>query len=66
MLHGLVFGFLPFNEPDKESLEKSIINEELEYKHIKRLKPTSIKNDMRRHMNNLLRKTTDELIDLIE
>lgn len=66
MLHGLVFGFLPFNEPDKESLEKSIINEELEYKYIKRLKPSSIKNEMRRHMNSMLRKTTDDLIDLIE
>ena len=66
MLHGLRFGFLPFNSRDRQSLEKQIISEELEYKHLKRIRPSSIKNEYRRHLNSILRKTSDDLIDLVE
>ena len=42
-----------------------IKEEELDYKKIKRLKPNTIKDEMRQEMNKLLRKTSNELIDLI-
>jgi serine/threonine protein kinase len=66
MLHGLIFGFLPFNKPERKDLEKQIINEELDYKGLKRIKNQSIKDDMRRHLNSTLRKVSDSLIDLVE
>lgn len=65
MLHGFVFGFLPFSHKDVEKLKEMIKEEELDYKHIKRLKPNTIKIESRLEMNNLLRKTSNELIDLI-
>ncbi len=65
MLHGFVFGFLPFNKADRLSLEKQIIQQELGYKHIKRLKTSTIKDPYRKSMNLLLKKTSDGLIDLI-
>ena len=43
MLHALRFGYLPFNKPDRKSLEKQILNEELDYKYLKKIKNTSIK-----------------------
>jgi serine/threonine protein kinase len=66
MLHAMIFGFLPFNKPDRLDLEKQIINEELGYKSLKKLKHSSIKDEYRKHMNNLLRKVSDNLIDLLE
>ena len=66
MLHGLVFGFLPFNSPDKATLEKQIINDELDYQNIKRLRTVSIKNEKRKALNLLLRNLSDDLIDLID
>jgi len=66
MLHGFVFGFLPFNKSDRIGLERQIIQQELGYKHIKRLKTTSIKDPYRKSMNVLLKKTSDGLIDMIE
>ena len=66
MLHGLIFGFLPFNKPDRASLEKQIISEELDYKNLKRIKTHSIKDDVRRHLNTTLKKISDNLIDLVE
>jgi MAP/microtubule affinity-regulating kinase len=66
MLHGLVFGFLPFNKSDRAALEKQIISEELGYKQLKKVKSSSIKDEYRKHMNSLLRKSSDNLIDLIE
>jgi serine/threonine protein kinase len=66
MLHGLIFGFLPFNKPDRAALEKQIISEELDYKNLKKIKNHSIKDEVRRHVNATLRKISDNLIDLIE
>jgi len=66
MLHAMIFGFLPFNKSDRISLEKQIITEELGYKTLKKVKNTSIKDEYRRHLNNLLRKVSDNLIDLLE
>ena len=66
MLHGLAFGFLPFNSPDKKTLEGQIINEELDYQNIKRLKLSSIKIEKRKALNILLSKISDDLIDLID
>jgi serine/threonine protein kinase len=51
MLHGLIFGYLPFNKPDRPSLEKQIINEELNYKTIKRIRTETIKDEKRKHLN---------------
>lgn len=65
MLHGFVFGFLPFSHYDVQKLKEMIKEEELDYKKIKRLKPNTIKDEMRQEMNKLLRKTSNELIDLI-
>jgi serine/threonine protein kinase len=44
MLHAMVLGFLPFNSRDKQQLEKQICNYELNYKNIKRIKNSSIKD----------------------
>ncbi len=66
MLHGLAFGFLPFNSPDKKTLEGQIINEELDYQNIKRLRTSSIKNEKRKALNILLQKISDDLIELLE
>ena len=66
MLHGMTFGFLPFNKSDRASLERQIIQEELDYKNLKRIKTSSIKDEYRRQMNILLKQTPDALIDLIE
>jgi serine/threonine protein kinase len=49
-----------------DALKQQVVNQELEYKTLKRIKPSSIKNEMRKHMNSLLRKTSDEFIDLLE
>ena len=66
MLHGMVLGFLPFNKPDRASLEKQIISEEFDYKNLKKIKTQSIKDDYRRNLNISLRKISDNLIDLLE
>ena len=66
MLHGLVFGFLPFNKRERTALENQIKTEVLDYKHLKKIKNSSIKDDFRRHLNGLLKRTSDELIDLVE
>ena len=66
MLHGLIFGFLPFNKGDRASLEKQILTEELEYKTLKRVKTQSIKDESRRDLNITLRRTSDNLIDLLD
>ena len=66
MLHGLVFGFLPFNKRERTALETQIKTEELGYKHLKKVKTSSIKDDFRRHLNSILKRTSDELIDLVE
>jgi serine/threonine protein kinase len=66
MLHAMIFGFLPFNKSDRTALEKQIITEELGYKTLKRVKNSSIKDEYRRHMNSLLSKVSDNLIDLLE
>lgn len=66
ILHALIFGFLPFNSNDKATLEHQILNEELDYNHIKKLKTSSIKIEFRKALNILLKSTSDELIDLIE
>ena len=66
MLNVLGFGFFPVNSKDMEALKQQVVNQELDYKTLKRIKPSSIKNEMRKHMNSLLRKTSDDLIDLIE
>lgn len=65
MLHGFVFGFLPFSHHDVQKLKEMIKEDELDYKKIKRLKPNTIKDELRLEMNKLLRKTSNELIDLI-
>jgi len=44
MLHAMLIGWLPFNKNEKEELEKQIINEELDYKNLKKLRNNSIKN----------------------
>lgn len=66
MLHGLVFGFLPFNKRERTALENQIKTEELDYRHLKKIKNSSIKDDFRRHLNGILKRTSDELIDLVE
>lgn len=66
MLHAMIFGFLPFNKPDRQALEKQIITEELGYKQLKKLKNSSIKDEYRKHINTLLKKVSDNLIDLLE
>ena len=66
MLHAMVFGYLPFKSNDRNELEKQIINEELEYKFLKKVKTSSIKNEKRKQMNTILKSSSDELIDLIE
>jgi len=40
----MLIGWLPFNKNEKEELEKQIINEELDYKNLKKLRNNSIKN----------------------
>lgn len=65
MLHGLIFGFLPFNKGDRASLTNQILTEELDYKTLKRVKTQSIKDETRRELNMTLRKTSDNLIDLL-
>jgi len=47
MLHGLRFGFLPFNARDRNALEDQIKGHELGYKHLKRIKPSTIKIEYR-------------------
>ena len=42
------------------------MNDELDYVNIKRIKTSSIKSDVRRAINIMLKDTSDELIDLIE
>lgn len=66
MLHAMVFGFLPFNANERNALEQQILTDEIEYKNLKKLKTSSIKNEVRRALNIMLKKTSDELIDLIE
>jgi serine/threonine protein kinase len=66
MLHGLIFGFLPFNKGTTTALQNQILTEELDYKTLKRVKTQSIKDDVRRDLNTTLRKTSDNLIDLLE
>jgi|TARA_B110000285_G_C15077184_1_gene591424 serine/threonine protein kinase len=66
MLHALVIGWLPFNKQTREQLENQIKSEPLDFKHIKKLKNSSIKNEHRKALNYKLRKLSDELIDLIE
>lgn len=66
MLHGMIFGFLPFNSADKSALEKQIKEQELDYQHIKRLRPNSIKNETRRFLCQKLKTLSDDLIDLVD
>ena len=66
MLHALVIGWLPFHKQTREQLENQIKNEALDFKHIKKLKNSSIKNENRKALNYKLRTLSDELIDLIE
>ena len=66
MLHGMVFGFLPFTSNDRAALEKQIKTEQLDYKNLKKIKTSSIKNEVRRQLNMMLKNMSDELIDLIE
>lgn len=66
MLNGMVLGFLPFTGADRKELEHQIINEELNYRQIKRLKPATIKDEFRKTLNYVLRRTSDDVIDLIE
>ena len=66
MLHGLVFGFLPFrSQKTVEKMKQVIKEEELDYKYIKRLKPASISIEERQELNKRLRRMSDDLIDLI-
>jgi len=66
MFHAMIFGYLPFNSADKVILEKQIKEEELNYKHIKKLRTSSIKNEQRRYLCQKLKTLSDECIDLIE
>ena len=66
MLHAMIIGCFPFNKSDRPGLTEQITSEELNYKQVKRLRNSSIKNDQRRELNNRLRKTSDDCIDLIE
>jgi|APSaa5957512535_1039671.scaffolds.fasta_scaffold68400_2 serine/threonine protein kinase len=66
MLHAMIMGWLPFNKQTRDQLENQIKTEELEYKYIKKLKNSSIKNETRKALNYKLRKISDECIDLIE
>ena len=66
MLHGLALGFLPFNNPDKKILETQILNDELNYIYIKKLKHSSIKSEFKQSLNILLQRISNDLIDLIE
>ena len=66
MLHAMVFGFLPFNANDRESLESQILNDEVDYTYIKKLKTATIKNEVKRALNIILKSTSDDLIDLID
>lgn len=66
MMHAMLIGWLPFNHQNRAELERQICNEELDYKHLKRIKNASIKNEMRRELNGKLRKISDDCIDLLE
>ena len=45
MLHAMIMGWLPFNKQTRDQLEKQIKTEDLDYKYIKRLKNSTIKNE---------------------
>ena len=66
MLHAMVFGFLPFNANERDGLEKQILNDEVDYTSIKKLKTSSIKNEVKRALNIMLKNTSDDLIDLVD
>ena len=66
MLHGLVLGFLPFNSQDVKELERQINQNELEYKQLKKLKNSTIKDSLRSTLNLMLKEVSDDFIDLVE
>lgn len=66
MFHALLIGWLPFNKQDRPGLESQIKFEELNYKHIKKLKNATIKDDYRKALNYKLKKISDDAIDLME
>lgn len=66
MLHAMVIGWLPFNCKDKQELEKQIVKNTLDYKKIKRIKNSSIKDEKKKLLNSRLKTISDECIDLVE
>ena len=45
MLHAMVLGWLPFNKSNSRELKQQIRHEALDYKQIKRIRNSSIKNE---------------------
>ena len=66
MFHAMLIGWFPYNKSDRFELEREILKDDLNYKQLKRVKNSSIKNEMRRELNRKLKKCTDECIDLLE
>ena len=66
MFHAMLIGWFPYNKSDRTELEKQICQDELNYKQLKRIKYSTIKNEMRKELNKKLRKLSDESIDLLE
>jgi serine/threonine protein kinase len=62
----MVIGWFPFLKQETKELEKQILNEELDYKRVKKLKNASIKDEFKKELNSRLKKVSEECIDLIE
>ena len=65
MFHAMLIGWLPFNKSTREDLEKQIKTEELDYKYIKKLKNSTIKDDYRKALNYKLKNLSENAIDLL-
>ena len=66
LLHAMVVGWFPFHKNNIDELKKQILTEELDYKRLKRLRNSSIKDEYRKELNLRLRNVSDECIDLIQ
>ena len=66
MFHAMLIGWLPFNKSNREDLEKQIKTEELDYKYVKKLKNSTIKNDYRKALNYKLKSLSENAIDLLQ
>lgn len=66
MLHAMVIGWLPYNKKDQADLVKQILTEELDYKRLKKIRTSSIKDEYRKELNGRLKRISDDCIDLIQ